>query len=124
MHILRHHTAKTFSTPNAEVTPLATPSLKASECSVIRQRMAPKHSNPSHTQTHEEIMVMLSGSVVVQVGDEKAQLAAGDTLIVPAKTPHSIENLGEVAAEWLIISPVGTQFYGPDGQMMSPDWAR
>lgn len=117
------HTLKTFETPNASVTPLATRRLGAGQVSVIRQRMADGHKNPMHTQTTEEVMVMLEGEVNVTVDGVNAVLSAGDTLIVPANTPHGIENTSGKPAEWLIVSPLGMQFFGPDGQAMTPGWA-
>lgn len=72
MNILPANQQKTFTTPNAVVVPLATPSLGSQSLSVIRPRMPPQHQNPLHTQTHEEVMVMLSGKMSVQVAGEWA----------------------------------------------------
>lgn len=124
MNIHRAAHQKTFTTPNATITPLATPALGAQQNSVIRQHMAPSHQNPTHTQTHEEIMIMLQGSVKVTMEAETTELHAGDSLIIPAHTPHSISNHSGMDAEWLIVSPAAVQFSGPDGQPMTPDWAR
>ena len=106
------------------MTPLATPSLGSHEVSVIRQRMAPGHANPPHTQTHDEVMVLLSGCLTVVAGEQPTELQAGDALTIPAQTTHSLENRGTDDAEWLIISAAGMQFHGPDGAPMTPDWAR
>lgn len=124
MNIQRATQQRAFTTPNATVTPLATPSLGAQQSSVLRQRMAPGYQNPTHTQTHEEIMVMLEGGVKVTVEAETSELHAGDSLTIPAHTPHSISNHGSADAEWLIISPAAMQFIGLDGEPMTPDWAR
>lgn len=123
MKILQAQHRQTFVTPNAAVTPLATPSLGAAQVSVIRQRMAPGHQNPSHIQTHEEVMVMLGGAVTLTVEGESAALHAGDTAIIPAQTPHSLCNTGQEDAEWLIVCPADMQFLGPDGGPMTPEWA-
>lgn len=124
MKIVRQSDAQGFMTPNALVTPLATPRTGARQVSVIRQRMESGHGNPDHTQTTEEVMVMLEGMVLVSVAGEESALGQGDTLIVPAGTIHSIRNVSGKVAEWLIISPAGMQFHGPDGKPVSPDWAR
>ena len=124
MKILLAQHQKTLTTPNAAVTPLATPSLGAAQVSVIRQRMAPQHHTPAHTQTHEEVVVMLGGTVILMVASEMVELQTGDTAIIPARTQHQLSNTGQEDAEWLIVSPVGTQFHGPDDTLMTPEWAK
>ncbi|MBB6015404.1 cupin domain-containing protein [Deinococcus radiopugnans] len=124
MKIVQAQHQQTFTTPNAAVVPLATPSLGAAQVSVIRQRMAPGHQNPAHTQTHEEVMVMLGGAVTLTVAGESAELRRGDTAIIPAQTPHSLSNVGQEDAEWLIVSTADMQFHGADGKLMTPEWAR
>ena len=124
MKIVQAQHQQTLTTPNAAVTPLATPSLGAAQVSVIRQRMAPQHHNPPHTQTHEEVMVMLGGTLTLTVAGESAELHPGDTAIIPAQTLHSLRNTGQEDAHWLIVSPAEMQFHGPDGKLMTPEWAR
>lgn len=124
MNITRSSDAQKFNTPNAIVTPHATGRTGAKQVSVIHQRMESGRSNPQHTQTTEEVMYMLSGNVDVVVDGKQISLSAGDSLTVPANVPHSIENSSGSPSEWLIISPAGMQFCGPDGNLMSPDWAK
>lgn len=69
-------------------------------------------------------MVLLSGRVTVSSGDERAELSPGDTLIVPAHTPHRVDNTGDTDAEWLIISPAGMQFFRETGEEASPPWIK
>ena len=124
MKIVRGSDAQQFATPNAIVTPLATKRMGAEQLSVIHQKMESGHSNPRHTQTAEEVMYMLAGTVEVVVDGQTARLSSGDSLTVPADIPHSISNTSGSAAEWLIISPAGMRFRGPDGNPMSPEWAK
>ena len=86
--------------------------------------MASGQKNPIHSQTVEEVMVMLSGEVQVEVDGVAATMQAGDVLTVPARVPHSIENTSAAEAQWLIISPAPMQFHGPEGKLIIPDWAR
>lgn len=123
MKVNSANSLKVFETPNAAVTPLATRRLGAEQVSVIRQRMDSGKKNPVHTQTTEEVMVMLHGSVAVTVSGVTRDIATGDALIVPANTPHSVENASGESAEWLIISPLGMHFFGPDGNAVTPPWA-
>lgn len=124
MNIIRSSSAQRFQTPNALVIPHATPSLGSGQISVIYQRMESGYSNPTHSQTADELMYMLAGSVQVFVGGVEETIHAGDSLMVPANTPHSISNTSGATAEWLIISAAGMQFHGADGQRMTPAWAK
>lgn len=123
MKVIRRSTAQQFTTPNAIVTPIATRRTGSEQLSVIHQKMESGQSNPKHTQTTEEVMVMLSGYVDLVVGDQEVSLAAGDAIIVPACVPHAIVNSSGSSAEWLIVSPAGMQFHGPAGKAMTPAWA-
>jgi len=114
-----------IESPNGNFgTALATPSLGAQEVSVVRQRQVPGGFNPAHTQSREEVMVLLSGQVSVSGGEQPTELRAGDSLIVPANTLHRIDNTGPVDAEWLIISVAGVQFFREDGAQARPGWLK
>ncbi len=123
MIIIRSHDTRTIETPNGNHgTSLATPRLGATQVTVVRQRQTPGGHNPTHQQSHEEVMVLLSGHVQASSGEDRAELRAGDTLIVPALTPHRIDNIGGTDAEWLIISPAGMRIYRETGEPASPPW--
>ncbi|AZI42464.1 cupin domain-containing protein [Deinococcus psychrotolerans] len=103
---------------------LATPSLGAQEVSVVRQHQIPGGFNPVHTQDHEEVMVLLSGSVTISSGEERVALAAGDSLIVPPQTLHRVDNTGPTEAEWLIVSVAGVRLFREDGEEACPAWLK
>ena len=111
-------------TPGMFAGSLATPRRGATEVSVIRQRQEPGATNPSHYHNREEVMVQLAGTVTVLVGDERVEIAPGDTLIIPAQKVHQIENTDQVEAEWLLIGPSGIQFFLPNGEEVVPEWAQ
>jgi quercetin dioxygenase-like cupin family protein len=52
----------------------------------------------THTDSAEEIVLLLSGTVEASLGDEKGQLTAGQAALVPAMVPHSIRNIGDEKA--------------------------
>lgn len=103
---------------------LATPSVGATEVSVIRQRQQPGGANPVHSHDREEVMVVLAGTVAVTAGDDAHRLGPGDAIIVPARTPHRVENAGPEVAEWLLVAPAGVRFFHATGSEGSPPWAR
>ncbi|MCC6791316.1 MAG: cupin domain-containing protein [Thermomicrobiales bacterium] len=125
MRVIRRSELVEIETPGGNMgAAVATPSRGASEVSVIRQRQRPGGVNPVHTHDREEVMVVLAGAVRVVVADAAQALGPGDGLILPAGTPHRIENAGEAEAEWLLIAPAGVRFFHANGEAGDPPWAR
>jgi len=54
----------------------------------------PGNCLPTHTDSAEEILVILAGQAEVVVGDERGRVTAGDMALVPAMAPHSVRNVG------------------------------
>ena len=103
--------------------PLATPSTGAAELIVARVRKTPRHPGSIHAHDHEEVVVALAGMATAIIDSKEVQLAAGDTLIIPAGDLHQVSAIGDESFECLIAKPAGTRFYGSDGQAMStPTW--
>jgi len=50
----------------------------------------------------QEIFVLLKGTVEMQCGIQQIIMNPGDTVIVSAREPHQMRNLGEEAAEYLV----------------------
>jgi quercetin dioxygenase-like cupin family protein len=125
MVVLQNGTLEFIETPGANASAgIATPSRGASEVSVVRQRQQPGGHNPLHSHHREEVMVMLQGEIAVTIGEQETTLAAGDSVIIPAHSPHRIANSGQQAAEWLLIAPAGVRFFHADGAEASPAWSR
>ena len=49
---------------------------------------------PTHTDSSEEILLVLAGQGEAWVGDETSLLAEGQIALVPAMAPHGIRNTG------------------------------
>ena len=59
-----------------------------------------------HTRGGEEIDMVLSGTIAVQVGEKCYRLEEGDTIRFNPKTPHKIENKTDQKATYIsIITP-------------------
>ena len=48
----------------------------------------------SHTDSAEELLLIIDGEVEVTVGDEKAKASKGDLALVPKMVPHNLKNIG------------------------------
>ena len=55
----------------------------------------------------EELFVVLSGTVQLELGGELFELESGDSIDYRSSTPHRISNLGDELAEvmWIISPP-------------------
>lgn len=62
---------------------------------VLYVELEPGKGGPRHTDTPEEILLVLDGRVEVSVGDETATLGPGGLVLVPAMVPHGFRNVGE-----------------------------
>jgi quercetin dioxygenase-like cupin family protein len=52
----------------------------------------------THTDSAEELLVVLEGQVEATVSEESARLAAGGVAVVPAMEPHDVSNVGSATA--------------------------
>lgn len=48
-----------------------------------------------HTDSAEEILLILDGRAEATVGDERGTLESGSIAIVPALEPHDLRNIGQ-----------------------------
>jgi quercetin dioxygenase-like cupin family protein len=58
------------------------------------------HRSEAHAPGTYELLVVLSGQLRMQVGDETYELAAGDSVSFPADRPHVYENPGGSEARY------------------------
>jgi quercetin dioxygenase-like cupin family protein len=56
--------------------------------------LEPGKQLPTHTDSAEEILCVLEGTVEVVLGDERTRAEAGELALVPAMVPHSARNIG------------------------------
>jgi quercetin dioxygenase-like cupin family protein len=67
--------------------------------SVVYFEIEPGRHLGIHTDSAEEILLIIAGSVEARIGDEVGELAAGHAALVPAMVPHSVRTLGDVTAK-------------------------
>lgn len=54
----------------------------------------PGNSLGLHTDSQDEVIVVLGGSALGTVGEETGELSAGGVLFIPAMVPHGFKNIG------------------------------
>lgn len=62
---------------------------------VVYFEIEPGYRLGTHTDSAEEILLVLEGEVEVSLGDEERRLSAGEMALVPAMVPHGLRNVGE-----------------------------
>jgi len=61
----------------------------------------PGKSLGRHTDSVEEILLILAGTAEVTVGKEQGRLAQGEIALVPTMAPHDLRNVGQETAKVL-----------------------
>ena len=62
---------------------------------VVYFEVEPDHRLGTHTDSVEEILLILEGEAEVSLGDEQGRLSAGEMALVPAMVPHGLRNTGD-----------------------------
>lgn len=89
---------------------------------VVYFELEPGNKLGRHTDSAEEVLLVLQGDVEVTVGTETAQVSASELVVVPEMVPHSMHNVGDTIAKVVGFFPHGhivsefDQPYAPMGQ--------
>jgi quercetin dioxygenase-like cupin family protein len=109
----------------------------AASTAVVYFELEPGERTGLHTDSAEEIILVLSGRAEATVGDERGELSVGGLGLVPALVPHDVRNIGEETVRVVgffssstVVSvfedplmPVGTRIVGsplPDESQVAP----
>jgi quercetin dioxygenase-like cupin family protein len=66
--------------------------------SVVYFEIEPGHYLGTHTDSAEEIVLILAGTVEATLGNEVGLLMAGQAALIPAMAPHGVRNVGNETA--------------------------
>ncbi len=62
---------------------------------VVYFELEPGHRLGTHTDSAEEVLLILQGEAEATVGDESGRVSEGDLALVPAMVPHALRNVGD-----------------------------
>lgn len=65
---------------------------------VVYFEIEPGHYLGTHTDSAEEIVLILAGTVEATLGQETGRLSAGQAALIPAMVPHGVRNVGDEVA--------------------------
>jgi quercetin dioxygenase-like cupin family protein len=92
------------STPNAS-------EVFGEDLMIVCMEIEPTNYLPTHTDSNEELLLVIAGKVEASIDDEMVELSEGECAIVPKMAPHSLRNSGEESAR-----VIG---FFPDNQLIS-----
>lgn len=75
--------------------------LGSENSTLVYFELAPGDHLGRHTDSAEEVLLILSGTVEVSVGQETGQVAQGGFALVPTMVPHDLRNVGDETAKVL-----------------------
>ena len=58
---------------------------------------------PRHTDSAEEVIVVIAGEAEVTVGKERTTAQAGEMALVPEMVPHEVRNTGDVVLRFAAV---------------------
>lgn len=71
------------------------------ETATVYFELAPGKNVGRHTDSAEEVLVILQGDVRASIGEETVEAGAGSLLVVPTMVPHDVTNIGGETAKVL-----------------------
>lgn len=73
--------------------------LGSENSSLVYFELAPGDHLGRHTDSAEEVLFIIAGTVEVTVGEEQDRLAQGEIAVVPTMVPHDLRNVGQGTAK-------------------------
>jgi len=84
MSIERANDHPTHESSGNTITSLAAPARGASEVALFRTELPPGGALPRHRHDHIDVFTVERGGGTVQVGDERAAVVVGDSVVIPS----------------------------------------
>ena len=86
----------------------------AENLSVARMQMLPGGEGERHRHPNcEEAIVVIRGSVEIRIGEKSFRRSAGECVVVPAGSVHSVTNVGNDEVELILTYSAGDRVYEP-----------
>lgn len=70
----------------------------AESSAVVYMELEPGGAVPTHTDSAEEVVLVLAGTLEGWIGEERGTLDTGALLLIPAMQPHGLRNIGSETA--------------------------
>jgi quercetin dioxygenase-like cupin family protein len=109
-HIVKDQSLRHIGLVGDTYTITVTGAATAGRFSVIDMHIPPGGGPPPHRHDFEETFIMLEGEIEATFRRKKSIIRAGDTVNIPANTPHQFQNVSSQPTRLLCIcSPAGQE---------------
>ncbi|MEV5574109.1 cupin domain-containing protein [Spirillospora sp. NPDC052269] len=135
MAVIRDAESRRTETPNGVMTSLATPTQGGtSKLAVWKVDAVPGVTGPLHVFDNESVWTCLSGAATFTVGDDRVDVASGDTLVLPGGVARQMVVSAD-GYQAVVAAPAGSLVHVPEsledcdlapkvGEQIVPLWAR
>ncbi|MEN3360490.1 MAG: hypothetical protein V7637_4472 [Mycobacteriales bacterium] len=121
MPVIRSGSAEPIALDGVRFTPCSGPASGGSELAVWLVEFDGGGPGTPHHLDREEVLHVLSGSLRVELDGAAAEVAAGDTVLIPAGTLLAASSSGPARA--LGCARAGLAATMADGSVLRPPWA-
>ena len=116
-------TTRTVSTPAATMRTLVTPSTSpAMDVAVWRTELPAGVAGPRHTIDGDQLVIVVGGTVSVELDDAPHEVCVGDALLLPGGVARVIAAAGGEAATTITVGHPGALATVGDGQPVQVPW--
>ncbi|GAA4914104.1 quercetin dioxygenase-like cupin family protein [Nonomuraea thailandensis] len=123
MAVIRQAEARRSETPGGVMTTFASPTQGGASRSLWKVEARPGAVGPVHDFDSEQVWSWVAGAATVELGGQTHAVAAGDTVVMPARTVRRV--LADPVAGYtaIVTAPAGARASGPDGADFGvPPW--
>jgi mannose-6-phosphate isomerase-like protein (cupin superfamily) len=107
----------------ASFTSYAAPARGSQELCAWRVEIPGGTEGVAHHVSREEVLYVLTGTLLAVLGDQAAEATAGDVVLVPAGSKFRVDNPATEPATAWVTAGVGLTAVLPDGSRITPPWA-
>jgi quercetin dioxygenase-like cupin family protein len=123
MSVVRNTDTRRSETPNGVMTTLASPTLGGARQSLWRVEMRPGAAGPAHSFDREQVWAVLAGAGTVELAGETVEVAAGDTIVMPAGAPRRVISDPGAGLTAIVTAPGSARAFHADGSDAGiPPW--
>ncbi|MGN9843010.1 cupin domain-containing protein [Nonomuraea sp. H19] len=115
MTVIRAADARRSETPNGVMTTYASPTQGGASRSLWRVEAHPGAVGPVHDFDVEQVWSWLAGAATVELGGDTFAVAAGDTVVMPARTLRQVLADPDTGYTAVVTAPAGARARSADG---------